>query len=160
MIESGRGSNQIQGTVSLDQETENDCTEILPGLHDTDRMKKWVERRSDRGDLLGDGFVHRIEASHWTKEDARALGTEWEKCICSPGEIRLSHPALPHGSTGPYAKQIRRTVLPWYVRIEEDHHTLEVLESGTWEDLAAAHRDLMPGPCTPSGFSVNYGVPK
>ena len=31
--------------------------------------------------------------------------------------------------------------------------------AGTWEELSRAHRDLMPGPATPSGLKPKDGVP-
>jgi hypothetical protein len=51
-------------------------------------------------------------------------------------------------------------MLPWFVRVQEDGSVLETADSGTWEELSAAHRDLAAPPCTPSGFSNNnnYGV--
>jgi hypothetical protein len=33
LAENGRGANMIQGTVSLDNEMDDDCTVILPGMH-------------------------------------------------------------------------------------------------------------------------------
>ncbi|KAJ5737480.1 uncharacterized protein N7483_002605 [Penicillium malachiteum] len=61
-------------------------------------------------------------------------------------------PTLPMGSTGPATRR-RRTVLPWYVRIREDHSTLDTPESGTWEKFSAAHIDLMNTAKTPSGLT-------
>ncbi|EEP75836.1 predicted protein [Uncinocarpus reesii 1704] len=40
------------------------------------------------------------------------------------------------------------------VAIQEDHDNLEVMEGGTWSQLANAHRDLSPGPTSPSGHAI------
>lgn len=64
--------------------------------------------------------------------------------------------ALPHGSTGP-ATSVHCTMLLWYVGIQEDHETLEMIEGGMWSQLSAAHRDLLPCPASPSGLVNHYG---
>ena len=48
--------------------------------------------------------------------------------------------------------------MPWFVKIQEDHHTLENPESGTWEELSASHRDRRPAPKPPSGKPNVYGT--
>jgi hypothetical protein len=50
-------------------------------------------------------------------------------------------PHLPHGALGP-AKSARRTMLPWFVGLQDDLELLKVVEGGTWSDLSVAHRDL------------------
>ncbi len=67
----------------------------------------------------------------------------------------MNRPTLPHGSTGP-ATRVRRTLLPWCVGIQEDHSTLDVLEIGTWEELAAAYRTLTAASSSPSGHTHRY----
>jgi hypothetical protein len=49
-------------------------------------------------------------------------------------------------------------ILPWYVRIREDHSTLDTPDSGTWEEVSAGYRDLVQAARTPLGFtSSKYG---
>ena len=48
-------------------------------------------------------------------------------------------------------------MLPWFVSIQNNHETLEVLESGTWFSLAAAYQDLNHGETSSSGLSNCYG---
>jgi hypothetical protein len=153
----GRGINQIQGSVSLDNENDDNCTIIIPGLHKEALARQWLDRMEERGAQPSDGFVNKIESKHFNKSDERVLGTQWRRQPCTAAQVRIAHPLLPHGSTGP-ATMLRRTILPWYVSVQEDHHVLEIPEAGTWGDLSAAHRDLHIGPCTPSGYSVNYGA--
>jgi len=47
-------------------------------------------------------------------------------------------------------------MLPWFVSLSDDLQQLETLESGTWTELAEAHRDLLPAKSTPSGLSNRY----
>lgn len=49
-------------------------------------------------------------------------------------------------------------MLPWFVGIQEDHETLEVIEGGSWAELATAHRDLRPASRTPSGLANRYAT--
>ena len=39
LLAHARGSSQIQGTVSLDNETEDNCTVLLPGMHK--KLQQW-----------------------------------------------------------------------------------------------------------------------
>ncbi|KAJ5761803.1 uncharacterized protein N7511_005185 [Penicillium nucicola] len=151
---SGRGRAILQGSLSLTDEDENNCTELLCGMHP--HVQEWWSDVRQR-QQTADGPVSRIEPWMWTRDDVAKYHTDWTKEICRAGDVRVSLPTLPHGSTGP-ATKIRRTILPWFVRIREDHSTLDVPESNTWEELAAAHRDLIPASRTPSGFtSQKYG---
>ena len=47
-------------------------------------------------------------------------------------------------------------MLPWFISIQNDHETLEVLESGTWFLLAAAYQDLNHGKTSLSGLPNYY----
>ncbi|EFW15145.1 conserved hypothetical protein [Coccidioides posadasii str. Silveira] len=151
-ITTGRGVNMIQGSLTLTAEEPGDCTEILPGMHN--HLEDWWGLVEERG-LSTDGYVHRIKDTMYTKDDERKFGIRWTDVICKPGDVRITSPLLPHGAHGP-CKKVRRTMLPWYVAIQEDHEHLEVNEAGTWSQLSAAHRDLVPGPSSPSGHSNRY----
>ncbi|KMU83871.1 hypothetical protein CIHG_01655 [Coccidioides immitis H538.4] len=146
------GVNMIQGSLTLTAEEPGDCTEILPGMHN--HLEDWWGLVEERG-LSTDGYVHRIKDTMYTKDDERKFGIRWTDIICKPGDVRITSPLLPHGAHGP-CKKVRRTMLPWYVAIQEDHEHLEVDEAGTWSQLSAAHRDLVPGPSSPSGHSNRY----
>jgi hypothetical protein len=105
-IETGRGANTLEGSVSFTDEYAQNCTKLLTG------------------------------------------------------DVRLSFPALPHGSTGP-CTIVQRTVLPWFMAIKDDHITLDTAESGSWNDIANAHCELMNAPRTPSGLtSTRMGGPQ
>ena len=56
------------------------------------------------------------------------------------------------------AKGKRRTMLPWSCGLQSDLETLEVVENGTWSDLAVAHRDMVAARLSPSGLANRYGA--
>jgi hypothetical protein len=154
LAKTGRGSNMIQGTLSIDDEASDDCTMILPGMHKN--IVEWEKILESRG-LSTKAMVHRIKDSMFTEEDEKKFGTKWTPQPCQSGQVRVTLPHLPHGAYGP-AKNVRRTMLPWYCGLQRDLETLEVVESGTWSDLSRAHRDLVAAPLSPSGLPNRYGA--
>jgi hypothetical protein len=157
-VAQNRGIEQIQGTLSLDDEDEYGCTEVLPRMHKPNMLKQWIGLMEKRKCMPGDGHVNGILPEHWTSEEEKILKTRWTKVPCKAGDVRVSQPTLPHGSTDKNSKmKLRRTLLPWYVRIQDDGETLEIPESGTYSALAEAHREKIGGPSTPSGHTVRYG---
>ena len=149
----GHGAMMVQGSVSLDDEDEDNCTVVLPGMHR--RLKDWAERLAKRGHS-SKAYVERISPYMFTEEDASRYGISWTPVPTSRGAVRITMPGIPHGSTGP-STRVRRTILPWFVGLQKDLETLEIAEGGTWEDLSKAHRDLTAGPATPSGLANRYG---
>jgi hypothetical protein len=154
LIAKSRGSGMIQGSISLDDEDESNCTVILPGMQH--KLAEWWERVVAR-DQETDGFVHRITEQMFTREDAEVLGLDWKRVPCRRGEARITLPHLPHGADGP-STSTRRTMLPWLVGLQDDMTTLEVVEGGTWEMLSNAHRDMVSPQATPSGLANRYGA--
>ncbi|KAL2801931.1 hypothetical protein BJX63DRAFT_438336 [Aspergillus granulosus] len=153
-VERGRGINSIQGSMSLDDEDKKNCTEILPGMHQ--HLAEWNSRVKARGEKLNN-LVNKILPAQFSAEDAAYFKTQWIPQPCKALDVRITQPGLPHGSTGP-ATKVRRTILPWFVGIQSDHSTLDMQEGGTWEELAAAHRNMTPGPASPSGLANHYAV--
>ena len=154
LASSDRGASMIQGTVSLDDENDDDCTMILPGMHK--HIKEWEEILTTRGLSTG-ALVHRIQDSMFTSEDEKTFDTKWTPQPCQTGQVRVTLPHLPHGAYGP-AKGKRRTMLPWFCGLQSDLETLEVVESGTWSDLSVAHRDMVAARLSPSGLANRYGA--
>jgi hypothetical protein len=76
---------------------------------------------------------------------------------CNAGDVRITSPLLPHGSTSMPAEGVRRTMLPWFVGIQANHSTMETIEQGTWAEIADAHRSLVAAPRSPSGKPNIYG---
>jgi hypothetical protein len=154
LLATGRGACQIQGTVSLDNETEDNCTVLLPGMQK--KLPQWWEKCLKRG-AKPNTFVHRLTEQMYTAEDAEELGIRWTSVPCRRGEVRVTLPHIPHGSHGP-ATGTRRTTLPWFVGLQDDLSTLEVAEAGTWSQLRDAHMGLTVGPASPSGLANRYGA--
>ncbi|KAL9631113.1 MAG: hypothetical protein Q9204_004386 [Flavoplaca sp. TL-2023a] len=152
LLQEGRGASQIQGSLTLTDEKEDNCTEMLTGAHRW--LPIWWDRIKQRK-LDSDGLLHSVHSSMWTPEDKRDFG-DWKSLPCKRGTVRISMPHNPHGSTGP-AAGFRQTILPWFVGIMDENETLEVQESGTRSQLAAAHRDMTAPPSSPSGHPNKYG---
>ena len=153
----GRSANIIQGAVTLSDEDPANCTELLLGMHRQGLLQQWWERVEQRG-LSNQNVVHRIASGMWTAADEADFGLTWQRQVCHRGDARISRPELPYGSTGP-ATQVRRTVLPWFIGIGEDHEQLDTHDAGTWSAVAASHRDLIPAERGTPGFtSVHRGA--
>lgn len=127
LADSDRDASMIQGTVSLDDEDDDDCTMILPGMHK--HIKEWEKVLTARG-LSTEALVYRIQDSMFTSEDEKIFGSKWTPQPCQAGQVRVTLPHLPHGACSP-AKGKRRTMLPWFCGLQRDLETLEVVESGT-----------------------------
>lgn len=67
----GRGPNQIQGTVSLTDQTEDNCTEMPLGGKLW--LKTWWSRIKARK-LDTDGYIHRIEPAMYNEQDKKDFG--------------------------------------------------------------------------------------
>ena len=143
----------IQGSVSLTKEDGRNCTEVLTGFHN--QVDKYLDWRESAGIADPAGC---IEGWHdnkdWPKAAQAAVpGAKWEKIICKQGDVRITHPMVPHGSTGP-ATAKRLTMLPWLVL--ERGGVMEIPAMGSYDDISKAHRDHTVPPCTPSGYPNKY----
>jgi hypothetical protein len=154
LLQSGRGGCIIQGCLSLDYEDEHNCTVLIPGMQH--KLGEWWQRVTRRGQQT-DGFLHRITETMFPPADAEALGLDWQRIPCQRGEVKVFVPHLPHGADGT-TSDVRRTMFPWYVGVQDDHETLDVIEGGTWSDLALSHRDLTAPKATPSGLPNRHGI--
>lgn len=67
----------------------------------------------------------------------------------------FASPAWAHDSRGS-AKGVRYTLLPWFVKAEDDS-VLEGSQSGNRDEFATAHCNMQPACNTPSGLSNIYG---
>jgi hypothetical protein len=155
----GRGGNMIQGSVSLDDEHPGMCTEILPGFNTREKIAEWHSRVAARVPKSAlDAYVNRVQDKKiWSSEDAAHFNTDFVPMPCNAGDVRITSPLLPHGSTSMPAEGVRRTMLPWYVGIQANHSTMETIEQGTWAEIADAHRSLVAAPRSPSGKPNIYG---
>ena len=72
LSEDKRGWYQIQGTVSLDDEKDDDCTEILPSMHHN--ITPWYNHLKAHAAVKGSkvklgGLVSKISSNLFTDED-------------------------------------------------------------------------------------------
>ena len=151
-LDNGHGGNIIQGSVSLDDETAEGCTKIVPGFHL--HIAQWWNNMCARGEVP-DGHVHGLEKI-WIKEDAAQFG-DFIPVPCKRGDVRVTKREILHGSTPNKGNGPRRTVLPWYVGVQEDGETLDNVESDKWSDLARAHASQTAPRVTPSGLANRFG---
>ena len=129
----GRGVDMIQGSLTIDDEDDKNCTIILPKMHRPENFTRWFDRvrsRNPDNSTVLDNLVSRIDDTHWTKADANEFQTDWTTVPCQAGQVRITDPRIPHGST-PKPTRVRRTMLPWFVRIQDDHTHLEVTTGST-----------------------------
>ena len=141
LLETGRGAQIVQTTVAVDDETEDGCTLLIPGFFR--HIKEWWRRVEQRG-LDKGGYVTKISQKTLTKEDRSEFG-DFEPFPCRRGDVRITRPEIPHGSTEG-APQIRRTLFPWFTGVQPDMETLDNAESDSWSQLAVSYRDLEAPP--------------
>ena len=151
-LDNGHGADIIQGSVSLDDETEGGCTEIVPGFHKC--IRKWWEAVGSRR-KVPDGPIHGLEKL-WLPEDSKLFG-DFVPILCARGDVRLTRPEIPYGSTHNKGGAIRRTILPWFVGVHEDGETLDNIESDKWSDVAGAYARQTAVRLTPSGYANRFG---
>lgn len=157
MAQTGRGRNQVQGSLSLDNERPECDTTLVKKMHLEKNMRAWVKFMEDNN-IPHDHYIKKIEEKHFPKELRDRLKVQWEEVPCNRFEVRVSQSAFPHGSTGPVPLSIkRRTIFPCYVAMDETHDRSEVSAGPTWEELSAAHRDHTALPRTPSGLPYLFG---
>jgi hypothetical protein len=58
LVETGRGTNMIQRSISLDNKTEDNCMIILPNIHH--HLESWWADLKAQRLTKGNGFVHKI----------------------------------------------------------------------------------------------------
>ena len=153
LLKSGRGGSTIQGAVSLTDETEGHCTVIVPGFHR--HIAEWWGKVCERGQET-DGHVHNVRDTY-TKEDQRQFGN-WERIPILHGDARITRPEIIHGSTDNEDGSFRRTILPWFVGVQEDMENLDMMESDKFSDLTLAHATQTAPDVTPSGWTNRYGA--
>lgn len=151
----GYGTKAIQGSVSLIDEAADHCTVIIPGFHMN--VGQWRDTYEARGGRPLKGPVVNFKPTVYTAADKETFG-DFTAVPCQAGNIRVTHPLIPHGSNAATAESsIRATILPWFVGIEPDGLTLELPAGGNFDELARAHREKVAAPRTPSGHPVIYG---
>lgn len=149
-LATGRGGNAVQGSVSFTDEDSENCTIVLRKMHL--HLEEWWSKISSHPEAQTSGHTIVVYPWMWGKEEEERFGTSFEGVICKTGDVRLTLPVIPHGSTGPTTR-LRRTMMPWFGVVCEDHERMETAEAGTWSEISDAHRDMRLSPRKPSGES-------
>jgi hypothetical protein len=152
-VKNGHGANQLTSSVSLDHETPNDCTQIVPGFHRhaADWYKRLVARQKEpKGTTTNAKKLYQ-------PEDEATWGPLVSQ-VCNPGDVRITRPEVIHGSTD-YASIVRRVIYPWFTAIHNDHTTLEIPGQLSWQQVAACHRDMLAPRRGVGGDTVSFSCP-
>lgn len=154
-VQNGIGVNMIQGSLALSDEDEYNCTVLVKGMQKTENIQAWVEYLKDsrRGTK---GPIANVNDCNLPKQLLEKLDLSWEGVPCKAGEIRVSHPLLPHGSTSP-ATSYRLNLLSWLTAVESNGMDLEVKGVGTWEQIRDARLTHTAPPATPSDYKNKFG---
>ncbi len=143
LVSERKNQYMIQELISLNNEKKKDCTKMLLRMqHHLDNWWKDVQQRlAEKEKKSSDELIHWIIYNEWTKKDIQKYKIDFvpQSCHCEEVKVSLSH--LSHR-----AQTVQRTwqiILLWYVRISEDHETLNISEFETWSQLLSAHCDLV-----------------
>ncbi|KAI9775005.1 MAG: hypothetical protein M1839_001605 [Geoglossum umbratile] len=153
-LEDGRGGSRLTGSLSLDDEDREGCTVVVKGFHHY--LTRWAQVPQQRG-WKGSGPTANC-SSIYTAQD-RAQWGEVKGVPCPAWGISITLPQLIHGST-PKSIRRRRTILPWFMGIGEDHEQLEISGCASWSEVRDCHLDLLPAERDPSGYRHRLGAPK
>lgn len=78
-VDTGYGKNFLQGSVSLDDEDEQNCDESLLGMNR--HLESWWKDVSSRGQI-SDGNLQQIISEMWISEDVEKYRIDWVKQVC------------------------------------------------------------------------------
>jgi len=152
-VKSGRGLNLVQGSVSVDDEMEDNCTLLVLGFHHS--IHEWWGRVTARGKATSG---HTTNAKNiYLPEDRQSFGP-LVPVPCKRGAVRITRPDIMHGSTSK-ANSRRRTLFAWFCGIRSDHETLDLEESETWSQVSACHQSFTAPRKSTSGEGFRYGRP-
>ena len=152
-MKTGRGKNIIQGSLSLDDESEDGCTLLVLGFHH--RIHEWWAQVRQRGQ---DSSSYTTNALKTYLPTNKKDFSELDPVPCKRGAVRITMPEILHGST-PTAKGIRRTLFNWPTGIRADHRTLDMEEAETWNEVAQCHQSMEAPMKSTSGEGFRYGRP-
>jgi len=153
---SGKGFNTIQGIVILDDEDDENCTEMLLGFSKSGgkKLREWASRLEDRGAATTGSIFNLQGKGVWTVEDAEYFNQSFVPLPTEAGTLRISSPLNPYGSPGP-STILRRAVMPRLVSWGEDRK-LDSPAAGSWDDISKCYRLGTAPPTTPSGSATNF----
>src|SRR5579859_7005696 len=142
----------VQMAISLNDEFSDGCTIVVSGFHR--HIGEWWGKVEDRGKGRN-GLVQSVE-DLYLKEGEGMYGS-FVPVVCMREDIRMTLASMIHGSTGGCIQR-RCVIHPWLVGVDSDHHGLEIWESGSWEEVSQAHRDILAMKVGATGQSHGFGV--
>lgn len=104
----GHGKNMIQGSVSFDDEDNENCTIIVPRMHQY--LEEWDICMCAHG-YCGTDMVEWIQKHMWMADDANHFGTDWTHIpchICPTAAL-----ALQPSTVAPFYHGLLELVLIW-----------------------------------------------
>ena len=159
LVKNHKGVSLIQKFILLDSEWKNDCTEMLLDMQN--HLSNWwknVQARLQVWDrTASDGLIHWIIHHKWTKKNITKYGLDFKLQFCCKNQIQVSLLHLLHEAQS--SKDIHQTVLPWYIRITVNHKILNISEFSTWNELFAAHQDLVSESSSSSSLHNLFDTP-
>ena len=104
-------------------------------------LQEWWKQMDER-ELQTKSFVHWISLTMFNKNNKQHFDVSWTDISCKREImcIMLSH--LSHDSHGP-ATAVCWTMLLWFVGVQEDHETLNIVKSDTWSELFLIYHDFI-----------------
>jgi Phytanoyl-CoA dioxygenase (PhyH) len=149
LVEDGVGRNKLTSSISLDDEDENGCTKVVPGMHH--KSEEWLDKMQDSANPMSKDTLTSDFKKHYDSQDWSEFGKP-VPVPCGRFDFRMSLPEIIHGSTK-YSQKMLRVIYTWLTGIDEDHIMLDNLESLDWEGVASCLRDLMAPTIGVSGDS-------
>ncbi|KAH0563246.1 hypothetical protein GP486_002191 [Trichoglossum hirsutum] len=149
-----RGGSRLTSSLSLDDERKDGCTLVVKGFQR--HLGQWIKKLQRRRGR-GFGFTTNCNNDVYRAED-RALWGEPEPVPCQAWGVRITLPQLIHGSTTKSVRQ-RRTILPWFTAICDNHEDLEI-GCVRWSELRRCHLDLEVPARDAGGQGWRFGAPK
>ena len=158
-LRTGKGGSLLQSLLSLNDE-EDGCTELVVGFNSREKVKKWFDAACARAgrQVLNSPAVDLTQPDLWGADEETNFGS-FTPVPCQKGEVRVTLPIVPYGLRDIRENskvQVRRTMSPGFVAIDDDHQTMEIPEMETWADISQAHANHMPLGHQPSGAPNVY----
>ena len=139
---------------------EDGCTILVRGFHKN--LAEWwgrVEARALQANrpLQASGVVYSVD-DLYTGKDVASFG-DFELVPCLRGQVRITKPEIVHdGSTVSTSRRVRRTILLWFVGVQDQEKgTLDMEECDTWDSLCLSHVRQTAPKNSPSGHPNKYG---
>jgi hypothetical protein len=146
----GKGANIVRGALALDDEDDDNATVLVKGFHH--HMERWYNKIQSRNQQIPNGETTDLKTLY-TASDREEFG-DYVPVPCKRGEVRITLPTIPHGSTAK-ATKTRRAIFPWWTGIKSDHFHLDNNESESYDELALCHLHRVRCAKSPSGRTAN-----